>query len=217
MCGRLNISDMPAVQALLSIVGATPPGALVPRFNVSPTQPVWCLVNGKRVVTMDWGFISPWAATDSNERVINARSEAIWDKPTFRNHISQHRCVVPVNGFYEWARQGRLRQPYHFTRTDGSAMALAGIYQHGPEPRVCLLTTSANDVMAPIHHRMPVVLETSAMETWITDSDRARLQELMAPAQVEVLQAIAVASNVNNPRHDAPDCLQPGEHQNGLF
>jgi putative SOS response-associated peptidase YedK len=156
--------------------------------------------------------------------MINARAETVMSKPAFRSAVARRRCLIPADAFYEWQRRtvdgrpaGKL--PFAVRRRDGMPMAFAGIWEvwrdradpEGAALRTCaVVTTSANSTMAPIHDRMPVILEPESWSVWLDPGTGMSVVEgLMVPAAEGVLEAFAVSSRVNNVRHDGPDLLEP--------
>lgn len=218
MCGRLDLGDLPGIRALLTRLGLAPPD-LQPEYNLAPGRRVPVLTSGPALRVMVWGLVAPWAPNDPWKRLINARSESVWEKPSFRALIKAHRCVVLASGFYEWQRQGRApSQPHHFRRADGRALALAGLYRPGSPGECCLLTMAADTVMAPVHTRMPVILEEADIVDWLQPQQtHQRLVALMRPTAEVTLQARPVSPYVNDVRNQGPGCLDsPQAQQPGL-
>ncbi len=232
MCGRI-VLKAPARQVAQEFDLATV-SELVPRYNIAPTQPVATVVpgaDGVRVLRrMQWGLIPPWSRDPRDGgRMFNARSETVAEKPAFREAFATRRCLVPVDGFYEWRRHGRERQPFYFASAEGRLLALAGVwarweYPGGEAIESCsLLTTTANDLMSPIHHRMPVIIPPEARQSWLTTpaAAAAQLVPLLAPSSPGLLRMHAVSPAVNRVGHDGPELIVPLEppapRQLGLF
>lgn len=215
MCGRVNASDHRGLQALLDHLGLKlDPARFTPRYNIAPGLPLigaqWD--GGPELAVYEWGIVPPWARSGQFARpLINARAETVWQKPAFRALVRRYRALVPVNGFYEWRRGPRGRQPYHVTHAEHGALALAALHQVSRDgvPQVCILTTAANAAMAPIHHRMPVILAPEDLEAWLRGGDRAVLDAMMAPSPPEWLRIVPVSPYVNDARHEGPRCLEP--------
>lgn len=229
MCGRMNISDSEGVMILIDALdAAAPEEEFRPRFNVAPSMQINCVVNESSVGSdvdakqppnhvcrsFEWGMIPPWAKPGTFKRpLINARSETIREKPSFRGPIKNSRVVIPVNGFYEWKRQGKTRDAWFISGRDQGPLAFAGVSSVSSEgvPQVCVVTTAANERMQNIHHRMPVILDSAAARCWLDDDDSDRLDLLMQPCDDSVIDAVAVSDYVNNARNDGPKCIAPIE------
>lgn len=235
MCGRYtstsSVADLEAVFGVDEVRAEPMP----PRYNVAPTAAVYAVAlsghdrdKGPRrsLGTFRWGLVPSWAKDPSvGNRMINARAEGIATKPAYRNALAKRRCLIPADAFYEWQKKtsgdgrpaGRL--PFAVRRCDGRPMALAGIWevwrdreQPDAEPmRTCaIVTTEANELMAPIHGRMPVVLEEPDWGSWLDPvSDPGVVEGLLRPAAAGVLEAFPVSSRVNNVANDGPDLLEP--------
>ena len=216
MCGRINVHDHGAVQALLNRLGVQIDSSrFVPRYNVAPGARL-VVAHGvapqREVAVVEWGFVPSWARPGQFTRpLINARAETIRTKPSFRRLIKSHRVVIPVNGCYEWRRVSGTKTPFIIRPAATGAFALAGIQQplaDGPGP-CCVITTAANDKLRSIHSRMPVILAPEAMAEWLDGDDEAVLDALMAPAPDECADAIKVSDYVNDARHDGAQCAEP--------
>lgn len=159
--------------------------------------------------------------------MINARAETVAEKPAFRSAFHARRCVVPADGFFEWKKEGNARLPYFFTLDDELPFGLAGIWEPAPQTAsppagsFCLLTTAANAVMRPVHHRMPVILAPHEVEQWLDPGlrDPERLEKFLAPAPSETMKARPVDPWVNKAGNEGPRCVAPwkGEVQGELF
>ncbi len=170
-----------------------------------------------------WGLVPPHSqGTRSGPRLINARSETVAQKQSFADSFAKRRCLIPVNGFYEWKKQEQVRQPYLFRRKDSGLFALAGLWSSWEYPGSCtqescaILTTAANALMRPVHHRMPVILPAEVWKFWLDLSLEKTdlLQEIMqAPATGELV-AHRVSQRVNHPEFNGPECLDPAPDEN---
>ncbi len=218
MCGRYTLAT--PVEALAEEFGvAGPLPEIPPSYNLAPTQEVAVvLVDGERRLEMlRWGLIPSWADDPQiGSRMINARSETVSEKPSFRGAFRKRRCLIPADGFYEWQRTGNGKQPYHIHAKDGSPLAFAGLWENwsgdGEEIRSCtILTTEANKVVGEIHHRMPVILAPENYEMWLDPDlhDADRLTPLPTPYPSEALEAYPVSRFVNNPSNDDERCVEP--------
>jgi putative SOS response-associated peptidase YedK len=219
MCGRFTlttnlgaIAKRFGVSRFLEEVG--------PRYNIAPTQTV-IVVNddGTRHLTeMQWGLIPSWAKHPAiGNRMINARAETVATKPAFRVTLRKRRCLIPADGFYEWQQVGRRKQPVYIALKTREPFSFAGLWEawtspEGEEVRSCtIITTEANDVLKPIHDRMPVILTREAEGVWLDPmiQDPERLLPLLVPYPAEDMEAYPVSTTVNNPAHDGPECLIP--------
>jgi putative SOS response-associated peptidase YedK len=220
MCGRYAYKSN--LQLLCVEFGVELTGlSWSPRYNLAPMQQAPVIFHdgrGRRAAIMRWGLVPRWADDPAvGSRMINARSESAADKPAFKEALRLRRCLVPADGFYEWAKHGKVRQPYYIHRADGQPLALAGIWERWT-PRqggrelltFAILTTSANSTIQPLHDRMPVILEPEAWADWLSnDLAPSRVSELMRPAAEGVLAFHAVSRRVNHPAADDPTCIQP--------
>lgn len=210
MCGRFVATQSP--EQIAEHFGARPVAVLKPNWNVSPTQEIYAihLESGTRVVdVMKWGFISRWAEeTGRGPRPINARAETIATKRIFRDAFRKRRCLLPADGFYEWDTR---KQPYFIRLASGDPMALGGIWEFSErnDVRSCaIITTAPNEVIKPIHGRMPVLIAKEYWNQWLdsTNSNISELKDLMLPTTLE-LRAIPVSRKLNNPRINSPDLI----------
>ena len=227
MCGRFTqerpTSDLAEIFEAEDLVGL--PGE---RFNVAPTDPAVVVVQRqeRRAVTAyRWGLTPHWAASPKGgARMINARAETILQAPAFRDAFRRKRCLVPVDSFYEWRREGSIRQPFRIHRPDGRPFALAGVWDgwHDPETEevvrsFSIVTTGPNEVTAPIHDRMPVVLTPETWDRWLDPElpDPSELVGLLIPADDDLLEAYRVSRAVNDIRNDSPGLILPLEEAPG--
>ena len=197
-----------------------------PRYNIAPSQPVLALrgrpgFEAKKELTfLHWGLIPFWTKDPGiAQRLINARSETAAEKPSFRSAFKYRRCLICADGFYEWQRKAKQKKPFFFRMKDDGGFAFAGLWENwnGPDgsqiDSCTILTTRPNSLMAPVHNRMPVILKPDDYDLWLNADMRQKneLQELMRPFGEENMDAFAVESYVNNPRHDDPACIDPVE------
>jgi putative SOS response-associated peptidase YedK len=202
MCGRFVQTDSPKK---LSERMRLPEGSLFdrPRFNVAPTQPIAVIRPGE-LVALRWGLVPSWSK--DGKGFINARAETAAEKPTFRSAFKKWRCLIPADGFYEWRKteEGK-KQPYLIRMRDNEPFAFAGLW----EGETCaILTTTANDLMRPIHERMPVILAPENYERWLAEPDASVLRSFPA----EGMTAYPVSTYVNNAKQEGPKCTEPLEH-----
>jgi putative SOS response-associated peptidase YedK len=221
MCGRFTlILDPVALREDLDLGPA--PFDLLPRYNVAPTQPVAAVRDGesRTVELYRWGLIPSWAKDPSiGSRMINARSETILEKPTFKAAMTRRRCLILADGFFEWLRPGGKAgrsQPYYFKLADGKPFAFAGLWDlwtppDGSELPTCtIITTAANERVGKIHERMPVILDAAAMWAWLDPSARpVDLLALLKPYPAEKMTDYPVSPALNSPNVDSPECILP--------
>ncbi|MCC6708376.1 MAG: SOS response-associated peptidase [Gammaproteobacteria bacterium] len=217
MCGRYMLAR--DAQSLAEEFGVSAPDRLAPRYNISPTQPALIVreVDRKRVAALvRWGLVPFWADDISiGQRMINARSETVADKPAFRAAFRRRRCLVPADGYYEWQSRDGRKQPYLIAPADGGCFALAGLWEHwqrdGNElETMSLMTCAANAALGVIHDRMPVVIARADYGRWLSgDTPAAQLQDLLKAASDDYFVARAVSTRVNSPRNDDIECIAP--------
>lgn len=225
MCGRFT-QERPASE-LAEIFAAEPlADELGPRYNVAPTDEAFVVVQReeRRAVTAyRWGLVPHWSTVGKGaSRMFNARAETITASPAFREPFKRRRCIVPVDSFYEWKREGTIRQPYRVMREDGRPLALAGLWAGWRDPEsdevrrtFTIVTTTPNDAIADLHDRMPVVLEESAWEQWLVDGrarpavDEGELLSMLQPTDAVALRIHPVNRYVNDVRRDGPELIEP--------
>jgi putative SOS response-associated peptidase YedK len=224
MCGRFTLRT-PLQRLVEQFLFDLQPADLPPRFNIAPTQRVSAVrvldpVRGREYAQLHWGLIPSWATERAiASRLINARSETVAEKPAFRRAFRQRRCLVLADGYYEWQKTdvpGR-KQPYYIRLRDDRPFGLAGLWETWQDPdgtrlETCtIITTAANELTRPIHPRMPVILAPHDYTDWLDPraADRAVLTRLLRPYAATAMEAYPVSTSVNNPRHDAPDCVVP--------
>jgi putative SOS response-associated peptidase YedK len=190
-----------------------PPTADNSRTPPAPESPG----TARELAWLHWGLTPAWAGTDTRP-LTNARAESLVDKPTFRRAYQSRRCLIPASGFYEWQVTGRTRRPWLFQGRKHQPFAFAALWEtyHTPDGQIleacALITTAANALMQPIHHRMPaILLEAAAWEAWLDPriTSTQALAPLLRPLPAEALSATPVSARVNQVRHDDPACLEP--------
>jgi len=219
MCGRyLLISPVEAMRRLFDVGGFL---NLPPRYNIAPTQeaPVVRLERdgGRELVPLRWGLIPSWVKDPSiGNRLINARGDTVADKPAFRTAFRQRRCLVPADGFYEWQARPGGKQPYRIGLADDGLFAFAGLWEWWKSREgesletYTIITTDANDLLRPIHGRMPVIIDEGDHARWLDPKTApAAAKELLNPFPSERMRAVPVSRRVNNVRNDDPDCIAP--------
>ena len=223
MCGRYSLEARP--DEIAEAFGVAEVFAFSARYNIAPTQSVPVVrvdpqTGSRRVATIRWGLTSH---PDNPRLLINARSETVDRKPSFRSAFRSRRCLVPATGFFEWQKLGSAKTPFHIQRADRGLFAFAGIWDEavlGDGSAIeafAILTTEPNRIMSPIHDRMPVILASEAWATWLESATPAELSALLVPAPDEILTAIPVGNRVNSAAHDDPACIEPLVRQTGGF
>ena len=233
MCGRFTLKTPAAV--LIEHFNLRPDTqdelpVFRARYNIAPTQDVAIVRASKErrereTVAVHWGLIPSWAKDPTaGNRMINARGESVFEKPSFRAAAKRRRCLIPADGFYEWQKRGKAKQPYYIHHPDNVPFAFAGLWEHwepgddsGPVIESCtIITTEANAMMRELHDRMPVILEPGNYDLWLDPlvQDASSMQHLLVPCPDEKLIAYAVSTHVNSPKHDDAACI---EGQRELF
>jgi putative SOS response-associated peptidase YedK len=218
MCGRYSITT--PVEGMQRAFGFPERPNLRPRYNLAPTQsaPVVRLgEDGRRhLASLRWGLIPSWAKEASiGNKLINARAETLAEKPSFRGPLKSRRCLVLADGFYEWREADGAKQPYRIALDDGGPFAFAGLWDRWVRPgdealeTFTIITTAANDLLRPIHDRMPVMLDPAAYDLWLTAPPREALAALDARIRPHRMTAYRVGTRVNSPKNDDPACIEP--------
>ena len=214
MCGRYGLADVFELRERFGL--AHPLTFVTPRFNVMPSQMMPVIIGGEppHLELMQWGFIPSWSK--DGKGFINARAETVAERPAFRQALRFQRCLVPAGGFYEWRQTPRGKVPHYIHLKDARLFSFAGIYStwtnpQGEEVRTyAIITTEANELMAPIHNRMPVILRREDEATWLNpaETDPGPLLDLLRPYVADEMEAYPVSRAVNDPANDGPDLLE---------
>jgi len=233
MCGRYKLSRRKqVVEEYFDSVSDQPDWS--PRFNVAPTQSVPVIRQHpkepvRQLSLMRWGLIPSWSKDPSGAaRMINARAETASAKPAFRDAMKSRRCLIPADGFYEWKRDGKTKQPYCFEINEGELFGFAGIWDQWKGPsgewvKTCsILTTTPNAVTTAVHDRMPVILDPDSYDLWLdpgmTHVDAAT--DLLKPYDAGVMRCYPISIRINHVANDDEECSAPvelNEIQDGLF
>ncbi|ACL02824.1 protein of unknown function DUF159 [Desulfatibacillum aliphaticivorans] len=202
------------------------PENFTPSYNVAPTQKAWVIIHDKasRLEAFSWGLVPSWAKDAAGAaRLINARSETAAEKPSFRSAFKKRRCLVPANGFYEWTGGKGAKQPYYCSPAPKKMIAYAGLWEvwkprEAPSDSQALhsftiLTREADASFAPIHHRMPVILQPQAWASWLDPQNQnpGELNNLLENNFMGEIQTWPVSKAVNSPSHNDPNCMAPIE------
>ena len=225
MCGRYTLTV--PLSNLVDAFDISPPEfEYRPRYNIAPTQEVPIIAQddrGRRMGLLRWGLVPAWAKDPSmGSRLINARSETVAQKPSFRSAFRQRRCLVPADGFYEWKKGGEgtggtpSKTPFWIHLKGRAPFVFAGLWERweskGGPPlfTFTILTTEASPEIRHIHPRMPAILIPPAISAWLDpDSDAYTHQDFLRPVPDLPLEAYPVSSLVNSPRNDLPACIEP--------
>ena len=221
MCGRFSQTATPDVIADQFEVNEPP--LFKPRYNIAPSQQVATIrlnpeAAKRECVMLRWVLIPSWAKDPKiGNQCINAKGETVAEKPSFRAAFKKRRCLVIADGFYEWQLQGKQKQPMWIGLKSKRPFAFAGLWEHWtpaegePIESCTIITTEPNKLMQNIHNRMPVILTPHDYDLWLdpTMQQVETVKPLLRPFTSEELVAYPVSTLVNNPRHDAPQCLEP--------
>lgn len=224
MCGRYTLTRVEDLAGRFGVLGETPP--LAPSFNIAPASAVAAVgadaEGNRRLRKLRWGLVPHWADDPGiGQRMINARAESVGQKPAFKGALQRRRCLIPADGFYEWRRPGEgesgPKQPYYISLADGSPYAFAGLWESWESPEgekiqsTTIITTGANELVAQIHHRMPVILPPASYDAWLDPRTRdpQEVLPLLAPYPAEEMQAHPVSTHVNRPANDDESCVAP--------
>lgn len=230
MCGRFSSTSQ--LQFLLEQFRAEPHGVEghQPSWNVAPASDILVVTaspdGARQLRALKWGLVPRWAKDPTGaNKMINLRAETVREKKGWRSTLARKRCIIPIDGFYEWQDQGkgRRKQPFYITSRDFTPLALAGLWStwrdpdSGEELFTCtILTTTANNLMESVHHRMPVILAPEDWDTWLDpeNTDTDELAKLLVPAPEEMLTLWPVDPAVGNVRNNRPELQEPLEgHQ----
>ena len=228
MCGRYTVTS--SGETIADLFDLTEVPHLSPRYNLAPTQEapvVRVTAPGapRSLALLRWGLVPYWAKEQGiGSRLINARAESAAEKPAYRTSLRKKRCLVVSDGFYEWKREGTAKQPYLIRRSDRRPFAFAGLWSSWRDPvavrsgerpapleTFTILTTDANELIRPLHDRMPVVVGRGDFDLWLDPGveDVSRLAPLLVPASPESWETLPVSRAVNSPAHEGPDLIEP--------
>jgi putative SOS response-associated peptidase YedK len=221
MCGRFTLNQ--PVEALAKIFDVQQLPDLPAEYNIAPTQKVATVLQNpeskkREFQQLHWGLIPSWAKDPGiGAKTINARAETVAEKPAFRSAFKHRRCLVLADGFYEWQRQQGKKQPFYFRLQDGQPFAFAGLWERWQSPSneeitsCTILTTAANELLQPIHERMPVILDPQDYDLWLDSQVQTpqTLQQLLRSYPAAAMTAYPVSTLVNNSRHNSPECIVP--------
>jgi putative SOS response-associated peptidase YedK len=217
MCGRTSLFAPP--EEVSERFDADPVRPLEPRYNVSPGQQHPVIRNDAlgAIQFPTWGLVPRWADDSPSSGHVNARAETLAEKPSFREAFAERRCLVLADGFYDWKQTPTGKQPYRIERADRRPFAFAGLWESETDTRnatFTIVTTEPNDVVEPIHHRMPVILDREEEHRWLRggegdgETDPDALADLLRPYPAAELHAHPVSSAINDPGNDSPDVVE---------
>jgi len=226
MCGRYRLSRRKQlIEEHFDSFSDEPDWSV--RYNIAPTQPVAVIRQHpkepvRELSLVRWGLIPSWAKDPSGAaRMINARSETADSKPAFRDALKSRRCMIPADGFYEWMRTGKMKQPYCFEVNEGELFAFAGIWDRWKGPsgdmiETCsILTTTPNAVTSPVHDRMPVILDPDSYDLWLDPgmTNVAAASDLLKPFDARLMRCFPVSNRINRVANDDEECSRPVEFE----
>ena len=222
MCGRFTLSASPT-SLTETFPGFELPDQLTPRYNITPTQNVAVVANNNpgKIDLFRWGLIPSWAKDPTiGNRMINARSETLSQKPLFRTAYRRWRCLILADGYYEWRKEpgGGVKTPFYIRMASEKPFAFAGLWEQWQPSRdadavlsCTILTCPPNEMLEQVHHRMPVILDYDAYDLWLEPNNQppAEMNHLLKPYPADAMTAYAVSRLVNKPQNDTPACIQP--------
>jgi len=219
MCGRFSLTA-PAkqIESLFKVVLSQD---LEPRYNIAPTQPVMAIrldkFGNNRASMLRWGLIPFWAKDESmGNRCFNARGETAASKASFREPMQRRRCLIPASGFFEWSKVGKARQPTYLHFVEGLG-AFAGVWDlwkgpDGPIVSCSIVTTTPNNLVEPLHDRMPVVVSPHDYASWLDPATSSeKIRPLIRPAPEDIFETWAVSQAVNSAANEGPHLIEPAE------
>lgn len=221
MCTRYVLLEQ-HYRDILARLGIGAPAEYLSRFNIAPNTTIPVVRRAPQsaaneTALLRWGLVPSWAKTADGPPLVNARADTVATKPTFRDSLRKRRCVIPATGFYEWETIGRAKKPWLFRRPDETPFGFAGLWDtwHAPDGTTretcAFITGEPNDLMRPIHNRMPVILTAATFEAWLDPArqDPADLAPLLGIPTNDTMTKFAVSTYVSNVRHEGPACLAP--------
>ncbi|MDD4905926.1 MAG: SOS response-associated peptidase [Methylobacter tundripaludum] len=189
-----------------------------PDYNIPPGQKILAIVQledgSNRAVNLHWGLIPSWSKDRTiSSHLINARAETLTEKPSFKKAYQQRRCLIPATGFFEWQSIGAGKQPYHIHKPDNALFAFGGLWEHWEQDQetvysCTIITTVANDKIAPIHNRMPIIIAPDDYNRWLDKKTAiVEIADFLAADAYRNMQVIPISTRVNNPLHNDESCL----------
>jgi putative SOS response-associated peptidase YedK len=219
MCGRFELHS--AFEIIAKLFGLSGGAFTIPEsFNIAPGRDIAIIVKvgaENRLALCRWGFVPSWGKDlKEGHKMINARAETVAGKPSFRQAFCRHRCLVVADGFYEWKNVGGKKVPFYIHRRDDKPFGMAGLYNLWTSPegeRVCtgaIITTGANEVVAPLHDRMPAIVEQNAVALWLDPAvhEKEKLLSVLKSCPSDELELYEVSARVNSPKNDSKENIQ---------
>ncbi len=216
MCGRYSIfTPTDTLKIRFNVLRAE---ASQPTYNAAPTQNLPVILNSEptTIKLCRWGLIPSWAKEERiGNRMINARAETLLQKPSFRTPFKKQRCLVLTDGFYEWEKTSAGKIPHRVSMRDNKPFAFAGIWEVWKTPdggevqSFSIITTEPNDLMKPLHNRMPVIIKQANEEKWLQEIDISEAQKMLEPYPLEDLEAYPISTLVNSPKNNSEDIIKP--------
>jgi putative SOS response-associated peptidase YedK len=219
MCGRFTITLTIGLPERFGV--HIPDIQLEPRYNIAPSQPVPVVIRedcgARNLADMIWGLVPHWVQDPASvHHAINARAETLDKLPSFRDALLRHRCLVPANGFYEWKKAGKVREPYYIHRKDDGLVAIAGLYDIWNTPAgdslltFVIVTTEPNPLVSRYHNRMPAILHREKEDLWLEPGPLSgdTVREILSPYPEDLLEAYRVSRLVNDPAHEGKDLIR---------
>lgn len=219
MCGRFVRYS--SIQELIKEFGVSGPSFdLKSNYNIAPSQEIAIVINDskKRLALCKWGFIPSWAKDPKIAyKMINARAESVAEKPSFKGAFKSKRILIAADGFYEWQKKGKTKNPVYIRVKSGKPFGFAGLFNIWTSPegtKICtctIITTDANSLLEPVHNRMPVIIGKGDQDQWLDpdNNDSEKLRKLLKPFSSEDMDYYGVSTLVNSPSHNSPDCIKP--------
>ena len=217
MCGRFALARYP--EEVTRLFDLAECADFSPRYNIAPATDIPVIrrsPNNQNVLhLLHWGLVPHWSKDPtSGSRLINARSESLTEKPSFRSAFARRRCLIPADGFYEWDRQGTTKQPYYFTERNGELLAFGGLWESWTAPdgsllrTTCIITTDSIGEVALIHDRMPLVIPRDKVAVWLTGTPE-EAQQFLRPPPYYSMRSWPVSRNVNRVQEESPQLIEP--------
>ncbi len=218
MCGRFEIhSTLEIIAKVFGIDSIT--FDYEPSYNVAPSQDILLVVNDgkRRLIKSRWGFVPSWSKElSAGYKMINARAESVAELPSFQQAFQNQRCLVVADGFYEWKKEGAKKRPFYIRLKNGQPFGFVGLYNIWKSPEgeqiytSTIITTDANEIVQPLHDRMPVIAYPDQYDLWLDPSihDKTLLRNILKPFPSEELEVYEVTPNVNSPKNNAPENIQ---------
>ncbi|WP_031435947.1 SOS response-associated peptidase [Methylobacter tundripaludum] len=216
MCGRYNL--IATGQQIMDHFRLLSLPVHNPDYNIPPGQKILAIVQledgSNRAVNLHWGLIPSWSKDRTiSSHLINARAETLTEKPSFKKAYQHRRCLIPATGFFEWQSIGAGKQPYHIHKPDNALFAFGGLWEHWEQDQetvysCTIITTVANDKIAPIHNRMPIIIAPDDYNRWLDKKTAiVAIADFLAADAYRNMQVIPISTRVNNPLHNDESCL----------